>query len=74
MVLVNADQDPILRLISKNLETARKSRYPINHAYLQNVSKKQFDKSCDQVRKPKTSDNVIRGGLKGIFFSSPTVS
>ena len=28
MVLVNADQDPILRLISKNLETARKSRSP----------------------------------------------
>ena len=28
MVLVNADQDQILRLISKNLETARKSRYP----------------------------------------------
>ena len=28
MVLVNADQDQILRLISKNLETARKSRSP----------------------------------------------
>ena len=30
MVLVNADQDQILRLISKNLETARKSRSPSN--------------------------------------------